>query len=126
MTAPETSERSGQMAERQGATPPPWRGQSSLRLLVAAIGGWRQNLDKLVQLASLVLALFRPALVRRRLARLTEQGFVDRSATISQLLVAARDQMVLNAGVETKQFYASQGIPWGFHNLRRFLAGPAT
>ena len=23
-------------------------------------------------------------------------------------------------------FYRSQGIPWIFHNLRRFLAGPAT
>jgi hypothetical protein len=114
------------MASRQGATPPAWLGRPRLALLGAAIGGLRQNLDKLVQLCGLVTAFFRPALVRRRLARLFESGFIDRQATIAQLLVAARDQMVLNAGVETKQFYASQGIPWIFHNLRRFLAGPAT
>jgi hypothetical protein len=114
------------MAQRQGARPPAWLGQPRWRLLGAVLGGWRQNLDKVVQLGALVLALFRPALVRRRLSRLQALGFVDRSATIAQLLVAARDQMVLNAGVETKQFYASQGIPWIFHNVRRFLAGPAT
>jgi hypothetical protein len=115
-----------EMAQRQGATPPPWRGQPRWRLLAAAIGGWRQNWDKLVQLVSLVAALFRPALVRRRLDRLRAQSFVDRDATIAQLLVAARDQMVLNLGVETKKFYESQGIPWGFHNFRRVLGGPAT
>ena len=82
------------MAERQGATPPPWLGQSRWRLLAAVLRGGRQNWDKLVQLGALVLALFRPGLVRQRLLRLQEQGFVDRTATIAQLLVAARDQMV--------------------------------
>jgi hypothetical protein len=114
------------MAARQGATPPAWLGHSRWRLLAAVIGGWRQNRDKLAHLFALVTALFRPALVRQRLGRLQQQGFIDDLPTVPQLLVAARDQMILNATVETRLFYESQGIPWIFHNLRRFLSGPAT
>jgi hypothetical protein len=118
------------MAARQGATRPAWMGQSRWRLLGAVIGGWRQNRDKLAQLFALVKALFHPALIRQRLLRLQRQGFIDGTEaalpTIPQLLVAARDQMILNATVETRLFYDSQGIPWIFHNLRRFLSGPAT
>ena len=33
---------------------------------------------------------------------------------------------MVSASEETKIFYRSQGIPWIFHNLRRFIAGPAT
>ena len=46
--------------------------------------------------------------------------------TVPQLLVAGRDQMIVGAAAETKMFYRSQGIPWVFHNLRRFISGPAT
>jgi hypothetical protein len=114
------------MAERQGATPPAWLGRSRRTLLADVLAGWRQNLDKLVQLASLLAAFFRPALVRRRLERLRDLGHIDALPTLPQLLVAARDQMMVSASEETRLFYRSQGIPWGFHNLRRFLAGPAT
>lgn len=114
------------MAARQGASPPAWLGRPRGDLLRAAIGGVRQNWDKLMQLVSLVAALFRPALVRRRLERLRAGGHVDATATIPQLLVAARDQMIISAATETRMFYASQGIPWVFHNVRRFLSGPAT
>ena len=34
--------------------------------------------------------------------------------------------MMVSAVEETKLFYRSQGIPWVFHNLRRFISGPAT
>jgi hypothetical protein len=34
--------------------------------------------------------------------------------------------MMVSAAEETKLFYRSQGIPWVFHNLRRFISGPAT
>lgn len=121
-----SSESSAQMAERQRATRPSWQGRSSLSLMLDVIGGPRQNWDKLVQLFSLVLAFFRPALVRARLLRLRELGHVQEVPTNSQLLVAARDQMMLAAAEETKVFYRSQGIPWFFHNLRRFVSGPAT
>jgi hypothetical protein len=114
------------MASRQGATPPAWLGRPRGELLRAALGGVRQNWDKLVQLVSLAAALFRPGLVRRRLERLRATGHVDATPTIAQLLVAARDQMLISAATETRMFYASQGIPWGFHNLRRFVSGPAT
>lgn len=114
------------MAARQGATPPAWRGRSRTDLLASVLGGWRQNRDKLVQLAALLLAYLRPSSVRRRLQRLVELGHADRVPTVAQLLVAGRDQMIVSASAETKLFYRSQGIPWVFHNARRFLSGPAT
>ena len=69
---------------------------------------------------------FRPRLVRQRLERLRALGHTDATPTIAQLLVAGRDQMMVSAAEETRMFYRSQGIPWVFHNLRRFISGPAT
>jgi len=114
------------MAATQGATPPDWLGRSRWRLLRDVIGGFRQNWDKLVQLLSLLAAYLRPRLVRGRLERLRALGHVDATPTIAQLLVAGRDQMMVSAVEETRLFYRSQGIPWVFHNLRRFISGPAT
>ena len=114
------------MAERQGATRPPWLGRSRWRLVADVTRGWRLNLAKLAQLGALVATLFRPSVVRRRLERLRALGHVDATPTLPQLLVAARDQMMVSASEETKLFYRAQGIPWVFHNLRRFLSGPAT
>jgi hypothetical protein len=114
------------MAARQSATPPVWLGKSRVALLLDVIGGWRQNWDKIVQLYALMSALLRPSVVRARLQRLRELGHVDGLATVSQLLVAARDQMILCAAEETRVFYRSQSIPWVFHNFRRFVSGPAT
>jgi len=114
------------MAETQGATPPGWLGRSRWRLLGDVVGGLRQNWDKLRQLVSLLAGYLRPALVRRRLERLRGLGHVDATPTVAQLLVAGRDQMVVSAAAETRLFYRSQRIPWVFHNLRRFISGPAT
>jgi hypothetical protein len=114
------------MAEIQGATPPAWRGRSRWSLLRDVLGGWTQARDRLSQLWGLLLGFLRPGLVRRRLERLRALGHIDAVPTTAQILVAARDQMFLGAVKETKMFYRSQGIPWVFHNFRRFLAGPAT
>jgi hypothetical protein len=127
---PEVGQSTDTMAERQGATPPTWLGRSRWRLFLDAVGGWRQNVDKLIQLVGLLLGYVRPALVRRRLQRLQALGHLDAPGaplpSLPQLLVAARDQMVVSATEETRLFYRSQGIPWVFHNLRRFISGPAT
>jgi hypothetical protein len=114
------------MSERQRATPPPWLGRSRWSLFLDIVGGWTQLRDRVGQLAALIAGLFRPARVRARLERLRNLGHVDDLPTTAQLLVAARDQMILGATEETRLFYRSQGIPWIFHNLRRFLSGPAT
>jgi hypothetical protein len=114
------------MAAAQGATPPAWLGRSRWRLFRDIVGSVRQNWDKLRQLVSLLVAYLRPGLVRRRLERLRALGHVDTTPTIAQLLVAGRDQMMVSAAEETKIFYRSQGIPWVFHNVRRFISGPAT
>lgn len=128
MTAPPaaSAEASTTMASAQGATPPAWLARSRWRLLADVIGGWRQNADKLTQLLALIVALFRPSVVRRRLERLRALGHIDVLPTTAQLLVAGRDQMFAGAAEETKIFYRSQHIPWVFHNLRRFISGPAT
>jgi hypothetical protein len=114
------------MAKTQGATPPPWLGRSRWSLIKDVIGGWIHLRDRVVQLVGLLVAFVRPSVVRARLERLRELGHIEVIPNLSQLLVAARDQMILSASVETKVFYESQGIPWIFHNLRRFVAGPAT
>ncbi|MCG5053539.1 MAG: hypothetical protein KA712_11315 [Myxococcales bacterium] len=114
------------MAARQHATPPSWRGRTRLSLLADVLRGWRFTLRKFTQLAGLLLGYLWPSLVRRRLERLLALGHIQAVPTIPQLLVAARDQMMLSAAEETKVFYKSQGIPWVFHNLRRFASGPAT
>jgi len=114
------------MAAIQGATPPAWLGRSRLALLWDVLRGWRQARDRMAQLLGLLGALFRPGQVRARLERLRELGHIDVVPTTAQVLVAARDQMFLSAITETEMFYRSQGIPWIFHNLRRFLSGPAT
>ena len=46
--------------------------------------------------------------------------------TMSQLLVASRHQLSFSLGADTKEFYRAQGVPWTFHNLRRFFAYPTT
>jgi hypothetical protein len=114
------------MAEAQGATPPDWLGRPRSRLLLDVVGGLRANLDKLVQLAGLVAAYLRPSVLRRRFERLRALGHVDAVPTWAQAVLAGRDQMMVGASEETKLFYASQGIPWIFHNARRFVSGPAT
>jgi hypothetical protein len=114
------------MAEIQRATPPAWLGRPRWRLLGDVLGGWRQTWDRLRQLAGLLAGFFRPSLVRARLERLRDLGHITAVPTTPQLLVAARDQMMLGASEETKIFYRTQGIPWIFHNARRFLSGPAT
>ena len=115
------------MAETQGATPPAWLGRSRWRLLARRHRRLSARTGtSCVQLLSLLVAYLRPRLVRRRLERLRALGHIDATPTIAQLLVAGRDQMMVSAAEETKIFYRSQGIPWVFHNLRRFLSGPAT
>jgi hypothetical protein len=116
----------GSMAELQNATPPAWLGRSRWSLLLDVFAGGRQAWDRVRQLGGLIAGYLRPGLVRARLERLRQLGHITAVPTTAQLLVAARDQMMLGAAEETKIFYRSQGIPWVFHNLRRFLSGPAT
>src|SRR4051812_9634445 len=114
------------MAKTQGATRPAWLGRSRWSLIKDVIGGWVHLRDRFVQLWGLLVGFVRPSVVRGRLERLRDLGHVDVIPTMSQLLVAARDQMIIGATAETRLFYRSQKIPWVFHNLRRFIAGPAT
>jgi hypothetical protein len=114
------------MAELQGATPPTWLARPRWRLVADVLGGLRQNVDKLAQLVALLVAYARPSVLRARFERLRALGHVDVVPTWAQAVLAGRDQMMVSASEETKLFYKSQGIPWIFHNARRFVSGPAT
>ena len=115
-----------EMNLRQGNTPPTWQGRSILTLVADVIGGWRQNLNKVVEIGRMFMAMARPALVRARLHRLKALGHCDVIPSMPQLLVASRDQLSFSLGADTKEFYRSQNIPWVFHNVRRFIAYPTT
>jgi len=115
-----------EMNQVQGNTPPNWKGRSGWRLFTDVIGGWRQNRDKLVEVCRMLVAMVRPSRVRSRVERLRELGHCEVVPTLPQLLVASRDQLSFSLGADTKEFYKAQGIPWGYHNFRRFLAYPTT
>ena len=114
------------MNKVQGNTPPTWLGRSSWLLCMDVVGGWAQNKEKIAEVFRMLSAMFRPALVRSRLNRLKELGHCDVAPTMSQLLVASRHQLSFSLGADTKEFYRAQGVPWTFHNLRRFFAYPTT
>ena len=115
------------MAELQGATPPGLVRPLALAAAARRAGGLAPEPGQGGRSwAALVLAFFRPSLVRARLQRLRALGHVEQTPSLPQLLVAARDQMIVSATEETRIFYRSQGIPWIFHNVRRLLSGPAT
>ncbi|MCA9581860.1 MAG: hypothetical protein KC416_08695 [Myxococcales bacterium] len=63
---------------------------------------------------------------RARVERLIRLGYVEEPPSHWQLLLAGHHQMLGTASEETKLFYRAQGIPFTFHNLRRFLAEPST
>lgn len=126
MIAPAPAGSAPSMAEVQNATPPAWRGRSRWALLRDVLFGGRPRGARTRQVLALLAAYLRPRQLRRRLERLRELGHIRALPTIPQILVAARDQIILSASEETKLFYRSQGIPWIFHNVRRFLSGPAT
>ena len=94
--------------------------------MLDCLGGLRQNADKLRDLVGIFGAIFRPSVVRKRLQRLKELGHCEVIPTLPQLLVASRDQLSFSLGADTKEFYEAQGIPWGYHNFRRFVAFPTT
>lgn len=114
------------MNQVQGNTPPTWLGRSRWLLCMDVIGGWQQNKEKLAEVWRMLGAMIRPSLVRERLQRLQELGHCDATPTMSQLLVASRHQLSFSLGADTKEFYRAQGVPWTFHNVRRFFAYPTT
>ncbi len=97
-----------------------------MALCFAVVGGIRQNIDKIGQIAGMLFSFVRPSIVRARLERLVVLEHCTETPTLAQLLVASRHQLSFSLGADTKAFYAAQGIPWTFHNLRRFVAYPTT
>ena len=115
-----------EMNHVQGNTPPKWLGRSAVLLFWDVIGGVRQNAHKALEVARMLGAILRPSVVRRRVERLRGLGHCEQIPSMAQLLVASRDQLSFSLGADTREFYRAQGIPWGYHNFRRFVAYPTT
>jgi|MDSW01.1.fsa_nt_gb hypothetical protein len=115
-----------EMNKIQGNTPPTWKGRSTWLLWIDVISGWKQNCHKILEIGRMLSAMVRPSMVRSRLERLKSLGHCEKIPTMPQLLVASKDQLSFSLGADTKEFYKAQGIPWGSHNFRRFLAYPTT
>jgi len=115
-----------EMNQVQGNTPPTWLGRPWWALFWDVIVGWRQNFHKGLEVGRMLLTALRPAQVRARVERLQSLGHCEEMPTMAQLLVASRDQLSFSLGADTREFYQSQGIPWGYHNFRRFVAYPTT
>ena len=110
----------------QGNTPPAWLGKHWWALLVDVVGGWAQNREKLAQISAMLGTMVRPERVRARLERLADMGHCEALPSMAQLLVASRHQLSFSLAADTREFYRTQGIPWTYHNVRRFIAYPTT
>ena len=114
------------MAEKQKAILPKWLGRSRLDLLWSVLSGFRATLHKTRNTLYTLSCWFGNPAVKRRVKRLRELGYSEHIPTRCQMLLAGRDQILIGATDETKIFYKNQGIPWFFHNFRRFLQDPST
>ncbi len=99
---------------------------SPLRLIREAVGGPRQIAGK----AARVVRTLRIAASRdefeRRLAELERHGYVPARPTRVQLGFAAADMFRFVIVPAARDYYASRGIDFRFHQLLRFLDDPVS
>lgn len=101
-------------------TAPAWR------LLADAIGGPAALAGKLGRLARTARLWLDPAEVRRRLAELERKGFVERQPGRWQILFGGLDMLRFVIEPAARDYYAQQGISFGFHQLLRVLDDPVS
>jgi len=111
------------MATDEQTPRPLWAHKTRWQLLRPLVGGW---IGKLRRLVSVLSAMGRPRLVRERLERLRDLGYVHDVPSMAQLWVAGHHMMLGVASDETRIWYEERGIHFTFHNLRRFLDYPAS
>jgi len=101
-------------------TAPPWR------LVAAAIGGPAQIGGKLRRLARTARLWTDRAELQRRLAWLERRGLVSRAPGTWQLLFGGLDMLRFVIEPAARDYYAQQGISFGFHQLLRVLDDPVS
>lgn len=99
---------------------------SAWRLVADAIGGPSAVADKAVRLARTARLWIDPAEVRRRLHELERKGFIDRQPSRWQILFGGLDMLRFVIEPAARDYYAQQGISFGFHQLLRVLDDPVS
>lgn len=99
---------------------------SRLRLVADAIGGPRAVVGKGARLARTVRIVATPGEVSRRLDRLLARGVVDVRPTPVQLAVLGLDMLRYFIEPGARDYYATRGIGFGFHQLLRVLDDPVS
>lgn len=100
------------------------RTEGPLTLLSRAAGPPRAWPPKARRLARLLARYGRRA-HRRKLRRLQELGLIDQVPTDAQLFAGAIDMLRFWISPAAADYYAEQGIDYGFHQLLRFVDDPA-
>lgn len=95
-------------------------------LMKRAAGSPQAMAEKLKRLARTIRGYGNRRELRRRLDRLVEAGLIDAAPTNVQLVVGAADMMRFWISPAAAEYYASQGIGYGFHQVLRFLDEPAS
>jgi len=100
--------------------------QDPLTLLASALGPPSVWSGKLRRLVEILAAYRRGDVVDKRLSALHRQGVIERIPTQLQLIVGAIDMLRFWISPAAADYYAQQGISYGFHQLLRFLDEPAS
>lgn len=103
---------------RQSARPLP--------LIREAIGSPELVRAKLRRVISTVSMLFDRPEIHRRLERLRAAGYVDEVPTSIQLAVGGLDMVRYVIEPGARDYYATRGIHFGFHQLLRILDDPSS
>jgi hypothetical protein len=104
----------------------PRKTASPARLVASAIGGPAAIAGKVARLARTARLWVRPGEVGNRLAELERQGIVDVQPTRWQLLFGGLDMLRFVIEPAARDYYAQQGISFGFHQLLRVLDDPVS
>lgn len=100
--------------------------ESPLRLLRDAAGPPRVVRGKLARLGRVIGGYAATRRLDARLARLHERGHVERVPSRLQLALGGWDMLRFFIQPAAADYYAKQGIDFGFHQLLRFLDEPAS
>ncbi|MBS1106531.1 MAG: hypothetical protein H6Q91_2033 [Deltaproteobacteria bacterium] len=96
------------------------------RLVAAAIGGPRAIGGKFARLARTARLWLDPREVRSRLGELERKGFIDQQPGRWQILFGGLDMLRFVIEPASRDYYAQQGISFGFHQLLRVLDDPVS
>lgn len=95
-------------------------------LVRAAVGGPRQVRGKLAHLLKTARLYMAPQHIDRRLRELERRGYIERRPTRLQLLFGGLDMVRFVIEPAARDYYRSQGISFGFHQLLRVLDDPVS